>query len=46
MAICPFAVWHPITGPSGAYSGGPFKIVHHTTEGSTAQGAVLHYLLR
>ena len=44
MAICPFAVWHPITGPSGAYSGGPFKIVHHTTEGSTAQGAFGEFL--
>jgi hypothetical protein len=39
MARCPFAVWMPITGPSGPHIGGPFKIVHHTTEGSTAQGA-------
>jgi hypothetical protein len=39
MAICPFAVQKPITGPSGSYTSGPFKIVHHTTEGSTAQGA-------
>lgn len=39
MARCPFAVWMPITGPSGQHLGGPFKIVHHTTEGSTAQGA-------
>ncbi|MDY6945023.1 MAG: N-acetylmuramoyl-L-alanine amidase [Pseudomonadota bacterium] len=39
MARCPFAVWMPITGPSGSHLGGPFKIVHHTTEGSTAQGA-------
>lgn len=39
MAICPFATWKPISGPSGSHSGGPFKIVHHTTEGSTAQGA-------
>jgi hypothetical protein len=29
----------PISGPSGSYTGGPFKIVHHTTEGSSAQGA-------
>jgi hypothetical protein len=29
----------PITGPSGPHLGGPFKIVHHTTEGSSAQGA-------
>lgn len=35
MARCPFAVWDPINGGLGAYSGGPFKIVHHTTEGST-----------
>jgi N-acetylmuramoyl-L-alanine amidase-like protein len=39
MATCPFAVQKPITGSSGSYLGGPFKIVHHTTEGSTAQGA-------
>jgi hypothetical protein len=39
MAICPFAMQKPISGSSGAYTGGPFKIVHHTTEGSTAQAA-------
>ena len=39
MPRCPFAVWKPISGPSGTYTGGPFKIVHHTTEGSSAQGA-------
>ena len=39
MARCPFAVQKPISGPSGTYTGGPFKIVHHTTEGSTAAGA-------
>lgn len=39
MARCPFAVWKKISGSSGTYLGGPFKIVHHTTEGSTAQGA-------
>jgi N-acetylmuramoyl-L-alanine amidase len=39
MARCPFAVWTPITGPSGPHVGGPFKIIHHTTEGSSAQGA-------
>ncbi|MER8583167.1 N-acetylmuramoyl-L-alanine amidase [Mesorhizobium sp. M1423] len=39
MAHCPFATWKPISGPSGTNLGGPFKIVHHTTEGSTAQGA-------
>jgi len=40
MARCPFAVWMPISGPSGPHLGGPFKIVHHTTEGSTAEGAM------
>lgn len=40
MAICPFAAWLPITGPSGPHLGGPFKIVHHSTEGRTAQGAL------
>lgn len=39
MANCPFATLKPISGSSGSYTGGPFKIVHHTTEGSTAQGA-------
>lgn len=40
MARCPFATWHPISGSSGPHVGGPFKIVHHTTEGSTAEGAL------
>lgn len=39
MPRCPFATWKPISGSSGTYTGGPFKIVHHTTEGSSAQGA-------
>ena len=39
MARCPFATWRPISGSSGPHLGGPFKIVHHTTEGSSAQGA-------
>lgn len=39
MPFCPFATQRPITGGVGPYSGGPFKIVHHTTEGSTANGA-------
>jgi hypothetical protein len=43
MARCPFATWKPISGGVGAYSGGPFKIVHHTTEGSTASGAIGAY---
>lgn len=40
MARCPFATWRPISGSSGPHVGGPFKIVHHTTEGSTAEGAM------
>ena len=39
MPKFPGAIQKPITGPSGAHLGGPFKIVHHTTEGSTAEGA-------
>ncbi len=39
MALCPFAKLHPISGSSGSHLDGPFKIVHHTTEGSTAAGA-------
>ncbi len=39
MPRCPFAQWMPISGASGSNIGGPFKIVHHTTEGSSAQGA-------
>ena len=39
MSRCPFAIWKPISGSSGSNLGGPFKIVHHTTEGSSAQGA-------
>ena len=43
MARCPFATQKPITGGLGAYSTGPFKIVHHTTEGSSASGAMGAY---
>jgi hypothetical protein len=40
MPKCPFAVWKPFAGSPGGYAGGhPFKIVHHTTEGSSADGA-------
>lgn len=39
MAICPFATFKEISKSSGSYVGGPFKIVHHTTEGSNAAGA-------
>ena len=40
MARCPFAIWRPISGSSGPHVGGPFKIVHHTTEGGSADGAM------
>ena len=44
MAKCPFAVWMPLDGSPGGYVGGhPFKIVHHTTEGGTAEGAFVEY---
>jgi len=39
MPHCPFAEQKPISGSSGSFTGGPFKIVHHTTEGKTAEGA-------
>lgn len=39
MARCPFATQMPISGPVGKYVGGPFRIVHHTTEGGSASGA-------
>lgn len=39
MARCPFARWDEINGPVGEYLGGPFKIVHHTTEGATYASA-------
>jgi hypothetical protein len=41
MAKCPFATWHPLSGPSGSMVPHvPFRIVHHTTEGSTLEGAI------
>ena len=40
MPACPFAIQKHLTGEVGPYDGGPFKIVHHTTEGSTAEGAM------
>jgi hypothetical protein len=39
MPRCPFAEFRAISGPSGPNVGGPFKIIHHTTEGSSAAGA-------
>ena len=43
MAKCPFATFKPISGPSGSFLAGPFRIVHHTTEGSTSSGAEAAY---
>jgi hypothetical protein len=43
MPKCPFATWKPISGGVGAYTSGPFKIVHHTTEGASASGAFSTY---
>lgn len=43
MPLCPFAQQVPISGSAGDYKGGPFRIVHHTTEGSTAQAAMDAY---
>ncbi|PXA83606.1 hypothetical protein DMC47_42950 [Nostoc sp. 3335mG] len=40
MARCPFAKWLPISGPVGSYTAGPYRIVHHTTEGASASGAI------
>lgn len=40
MARCPFAKWVPLSGACGSYVAGPYRIVHHTTEGSTAEGAM------
>jgi hypothetical protein len=39
MARCPFAQWRPISGSCGSFVGGPFRIIHHTTEGSSAVAA-------
>lgn len=43
MPECPFALWRQINGSVGDYISGPFKIVHHTTEGSSAEGAMSAY---
>jgi hypothetical protein len=43
MPKCPFAKWTPFNGPVGPYVSGPFKIVHHTTEGHKATDAFSAY---
>ena len=40
MPRCPFARWNPLGASAGAFTSGPFKIVMHTTEGSTLAGAL------
>lgn len=39
MPKCPFAEWDEISGAVGTYTGGPFRVVHHTTEGTSYAGA-------
>jgi hypothetical protein len=39
MPKCLFAQWDEISGAVGTYTGGPYKIVHHTTEGTSYAGA-------
>jgi len=43
MARCPFAQWDPVSGDLGNFDTGPYKIVHHTTEGATYNGARAAY---
>jgi N-acetylmuramoyl-L-alanine amidase-like protein len=44
MARWQRAIWMPLPWDGGHYVGhAPFKIVHHTTEGSTAEGAFATY---
>ncbi len=43
MARCPFARWMPIVRSPGRYLGGPFHVVHHTTQGRTAEAAFAAY---
>ena len=42
MSRYPQAIWTPLSG-IGDYTVGPFKIVHHTTEGGSAAGAIATY---
>src|ERR1700761_7594647 len=42
MARYPSAIWSALPG-IGSYAEGPFKIIHHTTQGSTAAGAIATY---
>ncbi|MYM67327.1 peptidase C1 [Pseudoduganella sp. FT55W] len=40
MSKCPFAEWRELSGAPEEHLSGPTKIIHHTTEGSTAAGAM------
>jgi hypothetical protein len=40
MSWCPFATNKKVGYNGGAYTGGPFRIVLHTTEGSSAKSAI------
>jgi hypothetical protein len=42
MARYSLAIWTPLPG-IGSYSEGPFKVIHHTTQGSSAAGAIATY---
>ncbi len=42
MAQYPLAIWSPLPG-IGPFTQGPFKVIHHTTEGSSAAGAIATY---
>jgi len=46
MPIWPFAKQKPLNGAVGPYTGDPFKVVHHTTEGPSAQGAMDTFLAK
>ncbi len=46
MPTCPFAQWDPINGPSNSYTGEPFRIVHHVTDGNDYAGARATYVVR
>ncbi len=46
MPLCPFASWDPINGPINSYTGEPFRIVHHVTDGNSYAGARSTYSVR
>jgi hypothetical protein len=43
MSRYPDAIWKDVGAGSGAYKGGPLKIVHHTTESGTSDSAFAAY---